>query len=193
LPPGVPAQRDEVGNLARLDPVALAHLGRADAGDLGDAFHRLQDGDAIGDELEGVAVGGGDEHRPVPVGRGRCEKVVGFVAGALRDEEAECLDEAGEHIELLEDRRLELATRLVRLERLVPVRRHLERVPGDQHGVGPLGVPQSREEVAEADQRVDRPAADPPDRLRHAVVGAVRERIAVDRQQQAAHSVPSSS
>ena len=57
----VAAQRDEVGHLRGLDAVALANLGRADPRELGDALHRLEDGRPLGDELERVAVGGGDE------------------------------------------------------------------------------------------------------------------------------------
>ena len=63
---GVAAQRDEVRHLLRVDAVALAHLGRPDPRKAAPA-HRLEDGHAVADELEGVAVRGGDEHRPVPV------------------------------------------------------------------------------------------------------------------------------
>ena len=149
-------------------------------------LRRLEDRHAVAHELERVAVGGRDEHLARPRVRRGGEEVVGLVAGALPDREAERLRERGHQRELLEQRLLEDATGLVRLVRLVAVRRDLERVPADEHGRGPLRLPEAREHVREADDRVQ------PDRLRQAVVRAVRERVAVDREQHA-HSDASSS
>ncbi len=59
----VAAQRDEVRHLARLDAVALAHLARADPGQLRDALDRLEDRHAVADQLEGVAVRRDDRDR----------------------------------------------------------------------------------------------------------------------------------
>jgi len=171
----VAAQRDEVGHLRRLDSVPLAHLGGPDARQLGDALHGLEDRHTVRDELERVAVGGGDDDLPRPRVRRRGEEVVGLVAGALRDEEAPRRDHLGQEAQLLEDRRLELAARLVDGQRLVPVRRYLERVPRHQHRVRLLRLPQPEQEVREADDRVQT------DRLRQRVVGPVRQRVAVDR------------
>ena len=183
----VAAQRDEVRHLLGLDAVALAHLGRPDARELAHTLDRLKDRHAVGDELERVAVRRRDEHRAGPRARRRGEEVVGLVAARLRDREAERLDECGQHPELLEDRLLELAARLVLGQRLVAVGRRLERVPGDEHRLGLLRLPEPHQEVREADERVQA------DRLRQRVVGAVGQRVAVDRQEHAAHSDASSS
>jgi len=78
---------------------------------------------------------------------------------------------------LLEQRAVELASRLVPLECLVPVRRHLERVPTDDDRTGLLLLPQPRHHVREADEGVE------VDRLRQPVICAVRKRVAVDREQ----------
>src|SRR5438477_655511 len=75
---------------------------------------------------------------------------------------------------LLEQCRVELASGLGGLERLVPVGRHLERVPADEHRARLFLLPQAHDHVREADDGV------PVDRLRQRVIGAMRERIAVD-------------
>ena len=183
---GVAAQRDQVGHLPGLDAVAFAHLGRADARDLAHTFRGLEDRHPIAHELERIAVGRRDEHVPRPRLRGGGEEVVGFVAGPFPESEAERPRECGHQRELLEQRLLEHPPGLVRLVRLMPVRRNLERVPADEHRVGALCLPESREHVREADDRVQ------PDRLRQAVIGAMRERVAVDRQEHAHNDVSSS-
>ena len=53
---GVSAQRDEVHDLRRVDAVALAHLGGADAHHLADTARRLQDRRRRARQLEGVAI-----------------------------------------------------------------------------------------------------------------------------------------
>ena len=111
--------------------------------------------------------------------RGSREEVVRLVARRLRDEEAELLAHGRQQRELLEQRLLEDAAGLVRLVCLVAVRRRLERVPADEHGARPLGLPEPHHHVREADDGVQR------DRLRQAVVGAVGERVAVDGEERA--------
>ena len=180
----VAAQRDEVRHLCGVDAVPLAHLGRPDPDERA-AARGLEDSHAVADELERVAVGGGDEHGAVPARGGGREEVVRLVAVALRGREAERLDERGHGRELLEERLVEHATGLVGGEGLVPVGRRLERVPGDEHRRRLLGVPQPQQVVRDADERIGRPAARAADRLRERVVGAVREVVAVDREQRA--------
>jgi hypothetical protein len=68
----------------------------------------------------------------------------------------------------------------------VPVGRRLERVPRDEERLGLLRLPEPLQETGEADECVQA------DRLRQRVVGAVCERVAVDREQQAAQSSSSS-
>ena len=187
----IAAERDEVRHLLGLDAVALAHLRRADARELRDALDRLQDRHPVGHELERVAIRCDDGHRPRPRPCAGGEEVVGLVPRCLADEESERLRQPRQPSELLEDRGLELAPRLVGGERLVPVRRRLERVPADEHRLRLLGVPEPHEEAREADEGVGRPAVSL-DRLRDRVVGAMGERVAVDGQQGAAHSDSSS-
>src|SRR5205823_5931676 len=93
--------------------------------------------------------------------------------------EAEARDEIRQQVELLDDRVLELAPGLIRGQRRVAVGRLVERVPRDEHSCGLLGVPEPQQEVREPEHRILR------DRLRQCVVGAVRERVAVDREQRA--------
>ena len=59
---GVAAQRREVRVLRRAEAVAVHHLGRVDARELGDAALRVQHRDVVADQLERVAVARGDEH-----------------------------------------------------------------------------------------------------------------------------------
>src|SRR5205814_1739166 len=94
--------------------------------------------------------------------------------------------EPGHHGELFEQRVLEHAPGLVRVERLVAVCRHFQRVPGHEHYVRPLALPEPRQHVGDADDRV------PADRLRQRVIGAVGERVAVDCEQQAQSDASSS-
>src|SRR5204862_4536076 len=60
----VTAKRDEVGDLLRLDAVALPNLSRADPRDLRDTPRREQDHRAVACELVGIAVSGGDDAGP---------------------------------------------------------------------------------------------------------------------------------
>ena len=143
---GIAAQGDEIRHLLGLDAVALAHLRRADAGDLAHAARGLEDGHGRGGQLERVAVGGRDERLPA-AGRlgvgGGSQKVVRLVSGPFGDGEAEGRHQLGQERQLLEQLRVELAPRLVGVEGLVPVGRHLERVPGYENGARLLGLPQA--------------------------------------------------
>ena len=145
----VAAERDEVGHLLRLDAVALAHLGRPDARQRPAAVLRLQDRRLLADELERVAVAARDEGLASPrllerdPGR---EEVVRLVPGRLRGREAHRLDQLRRQVELLEQVVVELAPALVALERLVPVGRHGQRVPGDEHGTRLLLLPEPDEQ-----------------------------------------------
>ena len=162
----VAAQRDEIGNLARLDPVALAHLRRPDAEERAAAPLRLQDRRLLARELERVAVAARDE-RITPsrllVGDGRGEEVVGLVAVGLRDRESNRLAQLRGQVELLEQVGRELPATLVALECEVPVGGHGQRVPRDDHRPRRLLFPEPHEHVADAGQEPARPAARAPD------------------------------
>src|SRR5439155_9856890 len=85
--------------------------------------------------------------------RRRGQEVVGLVAARARDRESAGLDELAQERKLLEERLVEDASRLVRLEGLVPVGRRLEGVPRDEHRPRLLGLPEAREHAREADDR----------------------------------------
>ena len=155
----IAAQGDEVAHLLRVDAVPLAHLGRADPGQLADAAYRLEDRDVGSCELVRVAVGGRNERgasaRPL-AGNGRGEKVVGLEALLLAADDARRRDERRQQGELLDDLGIELAARLVRLEQPVAVGRDEEGVPADDDRARTLGLPEAQEHRHEADQRVGR-------------------------------------
>src|SRR5256714_7219300 len=187
----VAAERDEVRHLLRLDAVALAHLRRPDARELGDAAGWLEDRHLCACELERVAVGGGDEDGRLGVRCGRGEGVVRFVPGRLRVREPQRLDQYRQELELLQELLVEDPAGLGALEGLVPVGRHGERVPGDEDGARLLRVPEPEQHVREADDRARGATLGAADRLRQGVVGAVREGVAVDGEERPrrAHSV----
>ncbi|MGZ8367493.1 MAG: hypothetical protein ACXWVK_02005, partial [Rhodoplanes sp.] len=61
----IAAQRDEIRHLLGIDAVSRADLGGTDARHLACA-HRVQDGRALGGELEGVAIAACDEDGSAP-------------------------------------------------------------------------------------------------------------------------------
>jgi hypothetical protein len=79
----LPHQRRQVRVALRWDAVPGVHRVRCHAGELGDPAHRVEHGDVLVDELEGVPVTGDDEH-VVAVGPGLpgqgADDVVGLVA-----------------------------------------------------------------------------------------------------------------
>src|ERR1051325_7297531 len=186
----VSAERDEVRYLLGVDPVTLAHLVRADPRQLGDAANRLQDRRPFTRELERVAVRGGDERRAAALllehDRGR-EEGVRFITRRLGMGEPGRAAQLRQHLELLEERLVEDAPALVRLERLVAVGRVAERIPADQNRARLLRLPEPKEHVREADDAAE------PDRLRHPVVGRVRERISIDDEERLHNDTRSSS
>src|SRR5919109_3365540 len=176
----VAAKGDEVRYLSGLDPVSLPHLRRPDASQLRDAAHRRDDHGLVARQLEQVSVRRDDDRgaaAPLLVPNGRGDEVVRLVPVGLRSREPERFDELRQQVELLQQRRLEDPSRLVLLERLVPVGRRGQRVPADEHRARLLHLPEPDEHVRESDNRVL------VDRLRQRVVRAVRERIPVDDEQ----------
>src|SRR5205085_1171684 len=124
--------------------------------ELGDAPHRLEDRRLLARELEQIAVRRRDDdaaalflfHRD-----GCAEEVVCLVPGRLRRREPERAHELRQEPELLEQLVVELAPALIVGERLVPVRRRVERVPADQHGTRGFLLPQPKQHVREPDER----------------------------------------
>ena len=94
--------------------------------------------------------------------------------------EAAGRDQLGQAVELLDDVALEDAAALVGREELLPPVRHRQRIPGGQHRARLLGLKEADQVIGEADDRAAALAVGAAHRLRHGVIGAVREGIAVD-------------
>src|SRR4029079_15426882 len=82
------------------------------------------------------------------------EKVVALVARTFGGREAERPDELRQQVELLDQLVVEHPPALMPGEELVPVRRSEERVPADERGARPFGLPKAHEEVRESDERM---------------------------------------
>ena len=139
---GIASQGDEVGHLVRFDTIALPHLGRTDAGKLA-RLHRVKDGCGGGGKLKCIAIAAGDEYGAVTTflaGCGRGEEIVSLVARSLGIGEAARLDEPRQHLQLVDQFRIELATGLVLREQPLPICRRAECVPADQHRARLLGL-----------------------------------------------------
>ena len=80
-----------------------------------------------------------------------CQEIVGLVARRLGVGEAAGGDELRQHVELLDQRVVELAAALVGGKAFVPIGRLVERVPGDQHRARLLRLIEPQQEVGEAD------------------------------------------
>ena len=119
--------------------------------------------------------------------RGRGQEVVRLVARALRGREPYRAHEFREHVELLEQLRVENPAALVGVERLVAVGRLADGVPSDEHGTRLLGLPEPQQHVREPEDAAQAHA------LRHRMIGAVGERIPVDHEQRPHSSARSSS
>ena len=126
-------------------------------------------------------------------GDGGAEEVVRLEPVPLARDHPRRLDQPWQQIQLLEDLGVEIPPGLVRLEQLVAIRRHADRVPADDDRPRPLRLPQALEHRHEPDQRIRRPTVVTPERARQSMEGAVREGVAVDCEQGLHESVPSSS
>ena len=63
------------------------------------------------------------------------------------------------------------------------ISRRIERVPADQHGARPFVAVHQQQEIGEADNRARLPSTTAQDCFRQSVIGPVRERISIDREQ----------
>src|ERR1700680_2636802 len=72
---------------------------------------------------------------------------------------------------------------LICRKQALPVRRRIERVPSDEHYPRLLVVKQAQQKIGEAEDRSGATVAFASDRFWERMVGAMRERIAVDYQQ----------
>ena len=188
----ISAECDEVGNLLRLDAVALADLRGADPRELADPAHRLQDRDVVRHELESVAVGRRDQGGAAACalrGDRRSQEVVGLVARCLAADDSGGLEQGRGEIELLEQRGVEDTSRLVSGQQLVPVRRDGQRVPSDEDRTRPLRLPEPQQHRRDTGEEVARPTVLAADRARQRMERAVGERVAVDDEQRHGHAI----
>src|SRR5262249_33557963 len=171
--------------LTGIDPVAGAYLSRTDARHFA-GTNRIENCRSLGSKLERVAIAAGNERRASPplLGGDRgSEQIVSLVARRLGIRETACRHEFGQRIELLDQGVIKLASALVRRKFLVPIGGDLERVPGDQHGTWLLLAVEPQQQIGKAENGTGGPPAGPQYRLRQRMIGAVRKRISVDRQQ----------
>ena len=154
----VALEADEVGDQLGADAVALADpVGRVDD-DVGHATGRHHDADAVGGQLERVAVGGHHAH-PVAVlvaARGeRADHIVGLLARDAHVAVAEGVDDRlEERLLLAQQRRRRPAAGLVLGVELEPLRGLL--VPCHDHRPRPVVHEQPHHHVGEAQEGVRR-------------------------------------
>ena len=185
----VALEADEVRDLVRPHPVARPDsLGRVDL-DVRDAARRHHQADALGAELERVAVGrddAGTEPAGGRAGRERGDHVVRLPPVELEVPVAEGLDDRPEVRELLAQQvRHRPASLLVDdvgcLGDGGPM--HRPRVPGDRHAARPVVRQQLEQHVREPEQRVRRLPVRRRELLRQREERAVGEIVAVDEEQ----------
>ena len=182
---GVALEPDEVRHLVGANAVAsLDAIRRVDV-DVGDAARGHHQRDVLGDELEGVAVGGDDgglDPRFVRLRRERRDHIVCFPALELEVPVAEGLDDRAEVRELLtQEVRHRPTLGLVVLRDRGPV--HRVRVPGDGDALRLVVGQELEEHVREAEQRVRREALARGELLGEGEEGAVGEVVAVDEEE----------
>jgi hypothetical protein len=150
----------------------------------------MQNGRGDGRELERITITTRDEQRAVSAflfGHGCGEKVVGLVAWRLRIREAGGADQAGQHLQLIDQLLIELTCALIGRKQSLSECRHAEGIPADQHSAWLFAVVQAQQEIGEANHCATAAVAGPPDRFRQCVVGAVRERVTVDDEERSVH------
>jgi hypothetical protein len=173
-----------------LDPIALAHLGGADAGHLAGP-DRLQDRGEGGGELVGVPVAAGHDHRPAApllAGHGGGQKVIRLEPRRLGVREATGLNQGRQYRKLLHKFGVDDAPGLIARKQPLAVIWRVERVPGDETARGASPSCRRSMKVGEADDGARTLVASPPDGFRHGVICPVGKRVAVDHKQRLGHS-----
>src|SRR5262249_34218633 len=136
----VPAQCDEVGHLMGIDAVSFPYFGWTDSRHLARA-HGKEDGCPFRGQLESIAVTACHQHRSAGLlllRTGGGEKVVRLVAGRLRVRETAGGHEIRQHVQLLDQSFIELATTLIVRKFLMPLGWHVQGVPSDEYRSWPL-------------------------------------------------------
>jgi hypothetical protein len=153
-----------VADQGRLVAVALggdAVLGLDGLGghppDLGDAAHRVEDGDVFAGELERVPVAGGDDDLHAQLaglaGQG-ADDVVGLVAGLLHDRDAQRLEDLLDQADLAQERRRGLRAAGLVVRVLLGAERHPGDVEGDHDVRRPLVAEHVDQHRGEAEHSV---------------------------------------
>jgi hypothetical protein len=150
----------------------------------------MQDGRPVRRQLKRIAIAARDDGASIPAlfltrDRGG-EEIVCLVACCLGVGEAAGADEIGQDVELLDQLTIEMPAALIIRKELLPVGRRAQRIPADEHGARTFALVKAQEKIGEADDRAGAFIALAADRLRQRVIGAVRERIAVDDEKRAA-------
>ena len=182
---GITPQRDEVRHLLRIDAVALAHLGGSDARHLAGS-NGMQDRREPGRQLERVAVAARHDRSPparLLLRDRRGQEIVGLVSSLARVHEPAGGHELRQQAELVEQFVIEDPAALVGREQPAPEVRRVERVPADQDRSRTFLLVEPDQRIGEAEQRAAALVAASADRLREAVIGAMREGIAVHDQE----------
>ena len=99
---GIAAQRNEIWDLSRLDPITVSYLCRTDARHL-TRLDGLKNGGLSRGQLISIAIARCDNDGPPPLflGNRRRKKVIGFVAGSLGVGEPTGRDELWQDVELI--------------------------------------------------------------------------------------------
>src|SRR5262249_6434513 len=132
----------------------------------------------------------GDERLPAaPVLRGDRggEKVVGLVPRRLGVGEPARGHKFRQNFELIDQFVVELPAALVTRQQFLTVGWRPERIQADDYAPWPVALIEPQQEIGEPDNRAAAAVAAPPDRFGQGVIGAVRERIAVDDKQRSGH------
>jgi hypothetical protein len=93
----------------------------------------------------------------------------------------------GQHLKLIDQLLIENSAALVVREEPLTVGGRTERVPAYQHCARPFSLVEPQQEIGEPDDRAAATVADPPNRFRQGVVGAMGKGIAIDDKQRSIH------
>ena len=103
------------------------------------------------------------------------EKIVGLETRRFRILKAAGGHKFRQHLKLLEQGVVEFASALIGRKVLMPVGRHFQRVPGDQHRARLLLAVEPQQHIGKAEDGAGRLAAASQDGFRQRVIGAMRE------------------
>ena len=184
---GITLEADQVGHRRVRYAESLRDALRCVDQDLGHAARVHHQADEVAHELEGVTVRRDDARRDrlfVGDARERADHVVGLATDDAEIAVAEGLDELGEEWSLLlKELRGRLARALVAGVELEPLGRLL--VPADNHAGGRVVLQELHHHARETEQCASREAVARREVLGQRVERAIRQRVAIDKEQTA--------